>query len=390
MGLFSKNPNEVAYVGGKKNWADVIKNSGPGELLVWRQPEEDFNTNSTLIVYPSEEAIFYKGGTVEQVFNEGTYKLSTENYPFISRFRNALTGGISTFNCVVYFVRKAHSMEILWGTDSPIQVLDPIYHTAISLQARGSYKVQIKDGATFINKMIGNNIPYSTQDELNLYFRNEYLQYIKTTIAQVITQSNEDIYLIQTKVIELAQTLQSLLGKIFEGYGLDLVRFSISAIDLPETDPAIRQKLEAAKATRAEANIFGNDYGRFVAREILSDVANNPGAGGVAAAGAGLGLGMGAASMVSSMSQQLFSPQQQGNVFTSPQAPVQPSGRFVQKSNNAATVNNCPSCQAEVPQNSKFCSECGATMARQKSFCPQCGTELAGGAKFCAECGAKI
>ena len=58
MGLFNKNPNEAAYVGGKKHWADVIKNSGPGELLIWRQPEEDFNTNSTLIVMPGEEAIF--------------------------------------------------------------------------------------------------------------------------------------------------------------------------------------------------------------------------------------------------------------------------------------------------------------------------------------------
>ena len=28
MALFSKNPNEVAYTGGKKHWTDVIKNSG--------------------------------------------------------------------------------------------------------------------------------------------------------------------------------------------------------------------------------------------------------------------------------------------------------------------------------------------------------------------------
>jgi len=38
MALFGKNPNEVAYTGGKKHWADVIKNTGPGELLIWRQP----------------------------------------------------------------------------------------------------------------------------------------------------------------------------------------------------------------------------------------------------------------------------------------------------------------------------------------------------------------
>ena len=53
MGLFNnRNANESAYVGGKKHWVDVIKNSGDGNLLIWRQPEEDFNTNSTLIVMP--------------------------------------------------------------------------------------------------------------------------------------------------------------------------------------------------------------------------------------------------------------------------------------------------------------------------------------------------
>ena len=104
MSLFGRNPYEEFYNGGKKHWTDVIKNSGPGELLIWRQPEEDFNTNSTVIVMPGEQAIFIKEGNVEQVFDNGTYRLSTENYPFISRLRNAFSGGISTFNCVVYFV----------------------------------------------------------------------------------------------------------------------------------------------------------------------------------------------------------------------------------------------------------------------------------------------
>ena len=36
MGLFSKNnknANEAAYLGGKKHWTDVIKNSGSGDVI---------------------------------------------------------------------------------------------------------------------------------------------------------------------------------------------------------------------------------------------------------------------------------------------------------------------------------------------------------------------
>lgn len=34
MAFFKKNPNEVQYQGGKKHWADVIKNTGANDLLV--------------------------------------------------------------------------------------------------------------------------------------------------------------------------------------------------------------------------------------------------------------------------------------------------------------------------------------------------------------------
>ena len=138
-----KNPNEAAYLGGKKHFTDVIKNSGHANAIIWRQPEEDFNTNSTLVVMPGEQAIFIKGGVIEQIFENGTYKLSTENYPFIGRLRNMLSGGVSAFNCVVYFVKTSHSMELLWGTSSPIQVRDKMLGVATKLRARGSYKIQI-------------------------------------------------------------------------------------------------------------------------------------------------------------------------------------------------------------------------------------------------------
>ena len=229
MGLFDRNPNESAYVGGKKHFADVIKNSGPGDLLIWRQPEEDFNTNCTLIVMPGEEAIFIKGGNIEQTFDSGTYKLSTENYPFISRLRNAFTGGISTFNCVVYFVRKAHSMEIFWGTDSPIQVRDPVMRIATSVQARGSYKVQVDNPGKFLTKMVGNNVPFLMQGELNNYFISEFQQHIKSSLARAIRSSNQEIMGICAEQDVLATQIQPILQEILDDYGLKLITFTIAA-----------------------------------------------------------------------------------------------------------------------------------------------------------------
>lgn len=339
MGLFNKNPNEVAYTGGKKHWADVIKNSGSGELLIWRQPEEDFNTNSTLIVMPGEQAIFIKGGTIEQVFDNGTYKLSTENYPFISRLRNAFTGGISTFNCVVYFVRRADSAEIIWGTDSPIQVRDKIWGIRTEAKARGAYKVRIENPAKFLEKLIGNNVFYQTQDELNKYFRNEFQGKIKAAVSKFLNSLQQELIGIDAFLDELSEKVEPFINEALADYGLKCVKFSLSGldIDISKYDQLDASQIELIARTRgyqgdkAGLDILGTDWARVQGVNVLRDLANNPGAGGVAAAGAGMGMGIGAAGAFGSIAQQVFAPVTPGVPQQGQFVPPQSGGRFVQK-----------------------------------------------------------
>lgn len=355
MALFNKNPNEAAYVGGKKHWTDVIKNSGSGELLIWRQPEEDFNTNSTLVVMPGEEAIFIKGGTVEQVFENGTYKLSTDNYPFISRLRNAFSGGISTFNCVVYFVRKADSKEIRWGTETPIQVRDKVWGVRTDARVRGAYKVRIENPAKFLEKLIGNNIPFQFQEELDKYFASEFQGKIKTAVSKFLNALEQELIGIDAYMDELSEKIEPYIDEIVSDYGLKCVKFSLAGLDIDTTkyDVIDASQIELIARSRgyqgdkAGLDILGSDWGRIQGAGILRDLANNPGAGGVAAAGAGMGMGIGAAGAFGSIAQQVFAPAQNGFAPQQPTNPTQsaPSGRFTQK--NSASVT--PAVNAEDP-----------------------------------------
>lgn len=344
MPLFGRNPNESAYVGGKKHWTDVIKNSGPGELLIWRQPEEDFNTNSTLIVMPGEEAIFIKGGTVEQVFDNGTYKLSTENYPFISRLRNAFSGGISTFNCVVYFVRKADSEEIRWGTETPIQVRDKVWGIRTSAKVRGAYKVRIENPVKFLEKLIGNNVPFQMQGELDKYFASEFQGKIKSAVSKFLNSLQQELIGIDAYMDELSAQIEPYIDEVVEEYGLKCVRFSLAGLDIDvskydsidESQIAAITKGNLARGDKSVMDILGADWGRQQAANILSDLARNPGAGGVGAMGAGMGMGMAAGSVFGNMANQMFAPmgQQQAQPVQQPmQQPAQPvsSGRFAPK-----------------------------------------------------------
>ncbi|QTE72858.1 SPFH domain-containing protein [Clostridiales bacterium FE2011] len=348
MALFKKNPNEVAYTGGKKHWADVIKNTGPGELLIWRQPEEDFNTNSTVIVMPGEEAIFIKGGTVEQVFQNGTYKLSTENYPFISRLRNAFTGGISTFNCVVYFVRKADSQEIRWGTDSPIQVRDKVWGVRTDAKVRGAYKVRIINPAKFLEKLVGNNVPYQLQEDLYKYFSTEFQGKIKTGISKFLNSLDQELIGIDAYIDELSDKIEPYIDEALDDYGLKCVKFSLAGLDIDTTkyDVIDQSQMELIARQRGYTGdkvgleILGTDWGRVKGAEILRDMANNPGAGGTAAAGAGLGMGIGAAGAFGAIAQQVFAPAYNGFAPQTPQPYQQPtSGRFGQVSQNQSATS---------------------------------------------------
>ena len=338
MAIFGKNPNEAAYVGGKKHWTDVIKNSGSGDFLIWRQPEEDFNTNSTLVVMPGEEAIFIKGGVIEQVFDNGTYKLSTENYPFISRLRNAFSGGVSTFNCVVYFARKTHSMEILWGTSSPIQVRDKFIGIATKLRARGSYRIQIENPQRFLTTLVGNTVNSVEQQELlDDYFANEFQGKIKSSITRALNETETELLGIEARIEEFAEVVAPFLSEAFELYGLKMVKFTIAALDVDDDELRRRYdaigmdafaKVRSAQADKGVMDVLGDDWGRQQAANILGAVAVNPGAGGVAATGAGIGMGVAAGGIFGNMANQMFAPMQQQ---PSPQAAPQPSGRFSQK-----------------------------------------------------------
>ena len=389
MSLFKKNVNEIAYADGKKHFADVIKNTGSGELLVWRQPEEDFNNGSTLIVMPGEEAVFIKGGVIEQVFSNGTYILSTDNYPFISRLRNARTGGVSTFNCVVYFVRKALSIEVKWGTDSPIQVRDKKLGIATKLKARGAYKLCVEDVGIFITKMLGNNISCQHPQELDNYFFNEFQSKIRTVIAKTLNEQEEELLGIEARLGEFSVAIMPFFQEVLNEYGLKCVNFAVSAIDIDDNElrakydaiimdmfeqtrqgdvtaantikqgkaevevETMRGQAEAkvklqqglvdaqimiaqGKAEKEIMDCLGESgWSKQQAAEILKTLANNPGNGSLATAGAGLGMGMAMSGPFASLANQMISPIAP---FSTPDAtPAMPSSNRFEEQDEVVT-----------------------------------------------------
>jgi membrane protease subunit (stomatin/prohibitin family) len=378
----------------------IIKNDGPGGLLFWKFTGEDFRTGSQLIVAENEEALFVRDGVIVGTFSGGKFDLRTNNYPFIDRMRAAFSGGVGAFSCKVYFINKTHLMELYWGTDSPLQVRDPVWDIATKILARGSYTAQVMDAKKFYLKFVSNNTQAVTPEAVSMMFRSMFMQKIKSLIPKAMREAGGEILGICERQDELAEKMTPVINTYFDEYGLRIVNFYITGLDIPEDEPA-RAELQMARSSRnrkrleamgdsEEIGVLGGNWQRMQARNIMRDVAQNPGSGGVANAGAGLGMGMAAGGLMGSMAAAMISPL----APPVPQPPVAPQSpavsRFTPKAAPAdAGGIECPVCHKKSPGGTKFCGECGAKLAAEKVFCINCGKELAPGAKFCGECGAR-
>ena len=318
MSLFRKNPNEVAYNGGQKHIVDRIDNTAHGDALVWKQPEEDFNTNTTVTVYAGYEAVFFDNAEYIGTLGEGTHQLKTENIPFLSRFRNLLSGGISTFPCKIYYIRKAISREIGWGSSQ--EVIDPVYSIALTLQGYGGYKVTIVDEMRFLSKLMGviDANPVFYPQDMDNWFKSQFMEKIESAIGEFFQNSQEEVIRNCSRRKEISAEVAEYMTEVFEDYGIELVNFAIESIKVPKDDPN-RIELDKMRGQAAGYKHQGGAFQAIQGMNILHEVANNPGAGGIASAGAGLGMGMAAGSVVGDIARSVFTQPQQ--VAQQPQQP---------------------------------------------------------------------
>lgn len=348
------------------SFISIIKNEDVSNNLVWKHPEEDFNNNSQLIVGESEQALFYKNGVILQTYTGGKYYLNTSNVFGLNAVRKMFTGGVSPFNCRIYFVNMTHQLENGWGTETPMQIRDAEFGFSVGVRAYGSYTVQVEDAKKFLIKLVGNNTQKFSNDSLKDMFRGAFQSNIKSFLAGVMKQQKMTVLDMAPEMQNFSNQLAPVLSPYFEEYGLRLVNFYIKDISIPKDDPNYKQ-INDAYAKRGVVRIQGNEWQRIQAMEIMKTLAGNPGAGGMGGMGAGMGMGFAAAGAFGNMA---------GNAFGSANA-------------NATTGQiTCPKCGAQNVAGARFCNHCGNTLTNQ--FCPHCGAQITPGAKFCSNCGHTI
>lgn len=307
---------------------DVIQNEGGltrKGLIAWRDPHEDFNTNATLVVNPGEEAIFVDQGDIAEVFPPGRYVLKTQNKVIIRSFREAISGGKSTFPCRVFFV-STEQFNVNWGTRNAITYNCPLLGHGTELRGFGVYVIRVVDSPAFLQKLLRDSYGF-TADELSTMLVDFIDLKVSAIIAEVLTQNKIVSLDVTEHRDEIADMAKPHIQKLFDdrGYGLELIDFSVNLkVDDKQKEmyEERRKKVQEGAADKDVYDAMGADvWQRIKGMEVMRDLANNQGSGGIAGMGAGLGMGMAAGGAFGTMAQQVFGGQPQ---YQQPQQPYGP------------------------------------------------------------------
>lgn len=376
---------------------DVIKYDGAPEVFAWKYPNIELGTWTQLIVNESQEAILVKGGQVCDVFGAGRHTLETANIPILNKLINLPFGGRSPFTAEVWYINKAFSLDVKWGTSTPIQIQDPKYKVFIPIRAFGQFGIRIEESKKFLLKLVGTLSQFDKTSILK-YFRGVYLTKAKDVISSYLIHKNVSVLEINAYLDEISTYLQEKISPTFEEYGIKLASFFVNDINVPENDEAVIQ-LKKALAKRAEMDIVGYSYQQERSFDTLEGAVTNPNSmqGGLMGAGIGLGMGVGVGGAIggqfSGLTQTLNTnytkecPKCKAQIGTEEKFCNHCGFDTTSKVGNVSDKTiKCSSCSAVLSENTKFCPECG----KKYNPCSNCGGDLPDGAVSCAVCGEKV
>ena len=338
------------------------------DTILYRFPVhgQEIKNGAQLIVRESQAAVFVHEGQIADAFPPGRYTIDGGNTPILSKIGAWKYGFNSPIKSEVYFVNTKQFTDLKWGTANPIMLRDADFGF-VRLRAFGAYSMHVVDPQTFIKEIAGTNAHFQTED-----IDGQLKRSIVTEFSDALGELKIPAVDLAAQYKEIGETIRAKINEDFRTYGIEVTKFYIENISLPE-------EVEAALDKRASMGALGNadQYMKFQAADALRDAAQNEGGG------AGLGAGLGAGFAVGNQMVNAFGNQgtqgNQGHQGGQQGQPIQPQAQMIV----------CPTCSKPNAQGTKFCGDCGGKMEVAMVPCVKCGAQLREGAKFCNECGSK-
>ena len=212
---------------------DIIEWLDDGQdTMVYRfeRHNNEIKNGAKLVVRPGQAAVLVnEGGTgVADVFEPGTHELTTANLPILSTLMGWKHGFESPFKAEVYFFKTTKITDLKWGTRAPITV-ECAGYGMFDLRANGSYVIQIADPAKFLTEKVGTDGNFEV-DEISNDLREEILMNVSDRLGEMELDPGK----LTGKMKDISEELQAPLQEYFSTLGLEITRFRVSSISMPD------------------------------------------------------------------------------------------------------------------------------------------------------------
>ena len=285
---------------GKAQFLDILEwLDDSTDTLAWRFPMrgQEIQNGGQLVVRESQEAVFVNEGQMADVFKPGTHRLTTQNLPILATLKGWKYGFESPFKSDVYFISTKLYNDLKWGTSNPIMMRDADFGM-LRIRAFGIYSIKVVDSATFLRQLVGTNGVYTVPD-----ISEQLRKTIMSRFTDILGEAKIPALDLAAKYDEISDLVRQKLQEEFKTMGLELSKFFVENISLPE-------EVEAMMDKRTGVGMMAPVMGAYTQMQVADSIplaAQNP--GGVAGMGMGVGLGFGMGNM---MGQQMAGAQQMG------------------------------------------------------------------------------
>jgi membrane protease subunit (stomatin/prohibitin family) len=300
MGIFDKLRGEFIDI---VEWLDPTN-----DTMVHRfeRYQNEIKYGAQLTVRETQNAVFVNEGKIADIYQPGMYTLTTQNMPILTTLKGWKYGFNSPFKAEVYFLNTKQFTDLKWGSPNPIMMRDPEFGP-IRIRAFGNFAMKIVDPAKFVLTVVGTTGDFTTESILG-QLRNIAV----TRFSDAVAESKIPVLDMASNLNEFSLFCEQKLQPDFAEYGIQLAKFLVVSITLPE-------EVEKVLDKRTSMGIVGdmNKFMQFQAAQSMEAAANNPSDGG-ASAGMGMGMGFGMANMMMNSFNQA---QNQGNAQVPPPIP---------------------------------------------------------------------
>ncbi|MDD2550671.1 MAG: SPFH domain-containing protein [Bacteroidales bacterium] len=228
---------------------DIIEwTNDTADTMIWRFPRQQakIKSGAQLIVCETQVAVLVNEGRFADVYQPGRYELTSNNMPILSTQKGWKYGFNLPFNVDVCFVSTKQFLNKRWGTVNPIMMYDREFGP-IRLRALGSYCFRIEPNPIkFIRNVAGTDGNFNTES-VTERLRN----FVITKFTDYLIESRIAVLDLAANLNEFSSELNIALKGDFSEYGIELTKFSIENISLPEA-------VEEALDKRSSMGVIGN------------------------------------------------------------------------------------------------------------------------------------